>query len=234
MEEMTYVKRSFARFSLWAQREAMEFDEDGLNGENGWGSVFDVVFRGEGVGLCWARSPGSWHAVKPGLLTCCRSVSFHDEVLDWSEGIRERVRAWRLRNQDWRNLQDMSSKKNFKALWPGNQDGERFQRSWLDGERLIGGSGAEPTAKKMRLRRNQPEKIMSEKWRARRREQEKKAGRWLDSTLRQDRMWDQFHWVLNVDDPRENVWPRLRVRRRHGGGGGDYGVRHYTSVFNVD
>jgi hypothetical protein len=37
---------------------------------------------------------------------------------------------------------------------------------------------------------------VSEQWRKRRREQEKKAGRWSDGTLRMDRMWGNFFWVL--------------------------------------
>ncbi|PVH85826.1 hypothetical protein DL98DRAFT_511359 [Cadophora sp. DSE1049] len=208
LEGMAYIKRSFARYSLWAQREAMEFDEEDLHGENGWGKVFHVVFKGEGVGLCWARIPGSWHAVKPGLLTCCRSVSFCDEVLDWTEGIREKVRAWRAQNQGWRALQVLSSKRRFKALWPGHQDEERFQRAWSGWKETLAYDGAEPGVKRIRLRRREPEKIATEEWRARRREQEKKAGRWLDGTVRQDRMWAEFHWVLNPDDPREHVWPR--------------------------
>ncbi|KAG4438169.1 hypothetical protein IFR05_006337 [Cadophora sp. M221] len=216
LEEMTHIKRSFARFSLWAQREAMEFDDEDLQGEQGWGKVFDVVFKGEGVGICWARTPGSWHAVKPGLLTCCRSVSFHDEVLDWTEGIRERVRAWRARNGGWRKMQVASSKTKFKSLWPGVQDEERFQRAWLGWKESQSDDGVEPRAKRRRLHRRDPDKIVSEKWRARRREQEKKAGRWLDGTLRQDRLWDQFHWVLNLDDPSDNVWPRLRYRYYRG------------------
>ncbi|KAK0126488.1 hypothetical protein ONS95_008085 [Cadophora gregata] len=200
LEEMTHIKRCFARFSLRAQREAMVFDEEDLRGENGWGRVFDVVFRGEGVGLCWARSPGSWHAVKPGLLTCCRSVSFYDEVLDRTEGIRERVRAWRA-------LQASFSKRRFETLWPGYQDKERFQRTWLGWKATSGLYDSETGVKRVRLRGREPEKIASEKWCARRREQEKKAGRWLDGTIRQDRLWAEFHWVLNEDDPRQHMWP---------------------------
>ncbi|KAH7364143.1 hypothetical protein BKA65DRAFT_590509 [Rhexocercosporidium sp. MPI-PUGE-AT-0058] len=205
LEEMTYIKRNFARFSLWAQREAMEFDEGDLLGENGWGKVFDVVFKGDRVGLCWARIPGSWHAVKPGLLTCCRSVSFHDEVLNWKDEIRERLRDWRARNEGWRKLQVASPKRKFKALWPGVRDEERFQRGWLGWKESERGDGVEPRVKRPRLHMRVLEKIMSEKWRARRREQEKKAGRWLDGTIRQDRLWDKFHWVLILDDPRENT-----------------------------
>ncbi|KAH7417355.1 hypothetical protein BKA64DRAFT_718144 [Cadophora sp. MPI-SDFR-AT-0126] len=211
LEAMTYIKRRFAKFSLWAQREAMEFDEEDLRGENGWGKVFDMVFKGEGVGLCWARIPGSWHAVKPGLLTCCRSVSFYDEVLNWTEDIRERVRTWRAQNQEWRTLQALSSKRRFKALWPGDQDKERFRRDWLgrkDFSQHESHDDTEPGVKRIRIRRREPEKIATEEWRTRRREQEKKAGRWLDGTIRQDRMWAEFHWVLNPDDPREHVWPR--------------------------
>ena len=51
-------------------------------------------------------------------------------------------------------------------------------------------------------------KLMSDEWKARRRLQEKKAGRWTDGTLRIHRMWDEFHWVLNLDDPRYVHWGR--------------------------
>jgi hypothetical protein len=51
-------------------------------------------------------------------------------------------------------------------------------------------------------------KVASDAWRVRRRAQEKKAGRWTDGTLRMNRLWDHFHWVLNVDDPLDAVWAR--------------------------
>ena len=51
-------------------------------------------------------------------------------------------------------------------------------------------------------------KVMSDEWRARRRLQEKKSGSWTNGTLRMDGMWDEFHWVLNLDDPRHAHWGR--------------------------
>lgn len=60
--------------------------------------------------------------------------------------------------------------------------------------------------KRVKLPRKQSEQVMSEKWRARRRAQEMKAGRWTDGTYLMDKMWDEFHWVLNFDNPGDTVW----------------------------
>ena len=54
---------------------------------------------------------------------------------------------------------------------------------------------------------------MSDEWRAQRRIQEKKAGRWTDGTPRQNRMWEAFSWVLDVEDPRKNVWVASDAKR---------------------
>ncbi|KAE8444584.1 hypothetical protein EG329_014415 [Mollisiaceae sp. DMI_Dod_QoI] len=56
--------------------------------------------------------------------------------------------------------------------------------------------------KRQKVRRcEKSEQVMSEAWRARRREQEKKAGRWTDGTMLMDRMWEEFYWVSDFDDP---------------------------------
>lgn len=68
--------------------------------------------------------------------------------------------------------------------------------------------------KRVKPAKTKSEQVMSEEWRARRRTQEKKAGRWTDATLRMDRMWAEFHWVLNIIDDddeyalRYGVWPK--------------------------
>jgi hypothetical protein len=54
------------------------------------------------------------------------------------------------------------------------------------------------------------EEVMSDEWRAKRRAQEKRAGRWTDDTLRQNQIWEAFSWVLDADDPRANVWPQAK------------------------
>jgi hypothetical protein len=54
------------------------------------------------------------------------------------------------------------------------------------------------------------EQVMSEEWRARRRFQETKAGRWTDGTYRMNRMWAEFHWVLNFDEPDKTIWVASR------------------------
>ncbi len=217
-EEMT-VRQSFAKFSLWAQREAMEFDEEYLLRNDGWAKVFDMVFKGERLGMCWARIPGSWGSPKPGLLTCCRGVNLVEEVDEWVYSIRLLVREWRKRNEGWGKIQ--KARKNTKRkwkyqrlMWRDDGDKERLKRSWggwMEPEK-IGNEGVEPRMIKMKFRSGEPMKVMNEKQRARRREQERKAGRWLDGTARQDRMWAEFHWVLNYDslwDIHNIVWPRV-------------------------
>jgi hypothetical protein len=63
-----------------------------------------------------------------------------------------------------------------------------------------------PARKKHEVARRKSEEVMSEAWRARRRLQEKNAGRWTDGTLRMNRLWEGFHWVLNVDGPEDAEW----------------------------
>jgi hypothetical protein len=67
--------------------------------------------------------------------------------------------------------------------------------------------------KKLKTQSKKSEEVMSEAWRARRRLQEKKAGWWTDGTVRMDRLWEGFYWVLNVDDPDD-----VRTGEAFGGG----------------
>lgn len=58
---------------------------------------------------------------------------------------------------------------------------------------------------------------MGETWRAKRRVQEKKAGRWTDGTIGMDRMWDGFHWVLDEDNWRNQMWAKcMSVKKVQG------------------
>lgn len=58
------------------------------------------------------------------------------------------------------------------------------------------------------------EQVMSDEWRARRRLQEKRAGRWIDGTIRIDKLWEAFHWVLEDDKFEDKTWGRIITKRR--------------------
>ncbi|CAL3962339.1 unnamed protein product [Diplocarpon coronariae] len=181
MEEVIQIRRGFGGFSLWAQREAMEFDEEEFAGENGWGKAFDAVFKGEGLGRCWARAPGARRA-KAGLLTCCRGVNFLEEIEHYQCRITAQVQEWRERNEEWPVFQ--KARKSMKRKWKYQRGGWRASED--DGRR-----------KRVRYEGVELQKVLTKQWRARRIEQERRAGRWTDGTLRQYRLWAEFHWVLN-------------------------------------
>ncbi|KAK6587180.1 hypothetical protein PZA11_000470 [Diplocarpon coronariae] len=181
MEEVIQIRRGFDGFSLWAQREAMEFDEEEFVGENGWGKAFDAVFKGEGLGTCWARAPGARRA-KAGLLTCCRGVNFLEEIEHYQCRITAQVQEWRERNEEWPAFQ--KARKSMKRKWKYQRGGWRASED--DGRR-----------KRVRYEGVELHKVLTKQWRARRIEQERRAGRWTDGTLRQYRLWAEFHWVLN-------------------------------------
>jgi hypothetical protein len=50
---------------------------------------------------------------------------------------------------------------------------------------------------------------MSDELRARRSIQEKKAGRWTDGSIRMDKLWHGFHWVLPDEDWKNKAWRQL-------------------------
>ncbi|KAJ5032526.1 uncharacterized protein L3040_009127 [Drepanopeziza brunnea f. sp. 'multigermtubi'] len=118
MEHEVSARQSLARFSFWAQREPMQFDEaddEDLGGGNGWLKMFAMVFKGkEGQGMCWAREPGSWRAARAGLLTCCRGVDFLADVEHWGGSILGRVQVWKESNEGWRDVQEARRKKRRK------------------------------------------------------------------------------------------------------------------------
>jgi hypothetical protein len=178
------IKEMMNRFSFWAQLEPIEWDVEELKG------MFDVVFVGARLGNAgWARKPGSWWATRKKLFDGHRGRSFLEELDLWVEEIEDGRLKWKRENKG--KLFAIKSRKRKASSAKSQIDLEGYKRR-----------------KRVKLPKTKSEQVMSEEWRARRRAQEKKAGRWTDGTLLMDRMWEEFYWVLNEDDPRDEPWPR--------------------------
>jgi hypothetical protein len=164
--------------------EPIEWDPEELKG------MFDKVFVGEGLGNHgWARKPGSWWGQRKKVFDGIRGRNFLQEIDMRIEEIEDGLEKWKSEHK--RMLFAIGSLKRKANNAKSEVDIEGNSRR-----------------KRVKLLKTKSEQVMSEEWRARRRMQEKKAGRWTDGTLRMDRMWAGFHWVLNEDDPKDEVWPR--------------------------
>ena len=184
------IIEGFNRFNFWSQLEPIEWDVNELKG------VFDVVFMGEGLGNSgWARKPGAWWAARRKVFDGHRGSNFLEEIDLWVEGIVDGLDKWRWKNKGV--LYAIRGSKRHMSTAKAEMNAERDKRR-----------------KRVKLAKIKSEQVMSEEWRAKRRTQEKKAGRWTDATLRMDRMWAEFHWVLNIIDDddeyalRYGVWPK--------------------------
>jgi hypothetical protein len=141
-----------------------------------FGGMFDRVFAAKRSG--WARAPGSWWAARKAVFERCHGESLLEQVNLSSIEIYEKVEKW--------------------ARVPYH-DGDNKKKRHPERCSIA------PVAKRLKSKRK-IEEVMSEEWRARRRAQEMRAGRWTDGTMRMDRMWEEFHWVLDVEDPLDKVW----------------------------
>ncbi len=171
------IREQFAQFSFTAMKEAMQFDDENVE------RLFVRIFKGVGGGgkvKVW--SSGRKMSLFSGW---GRGDKFIGSVEAQVEDIFDNVHIWRqcqLFSSPWsESLAKRASNHFYLPSLP--RKAKRTKKNIV----------ASP-------------KVITEKWRARRREQEKKAGRWLDGTMRMDRMWEEFHWVLDVEDPRKNIW----------------------------
>jgi hypothetical protein len=163
------ITEALSRFSLWSQLEPIEWDAEEMKG------MFDMVFVGEGLGNSgWARKPGSWWGTRKKLFDGHRGRTFLEELDLWVEEIEDGREKWKQKNKG--KLFALGSLKRKASSAKAQVDVEG------DGRR-----------KRIKMPKTKAEQVMSEEWRARRREQEKNAGRWTDGTLRMDRMWAAFH-----------------------------------------
>ena len=184
------IKESMNRFSFWAQLEPIEWEVDELKG------MFDVVFVGEGLGNTgWSRKPGIWWGTRKKLFDGHRGRSFLEEIDLWMGEIEDGLVRWKRENKG-------------KLFSTGTRKRKAHVAGLSSVAHVAGVAGVAAERSIWKKRVQLPIQVMSDEWRARRRAQEKRAGRWTDGTLLMDRMWEEFYWVLNEDDPDDEAWPR--------------------------
>ena len=170
-------KRACERLKGWTFWTQMKPIE--LDDEQ-FGKMFEKVFVGNGS---MQREPGTWWAAPKPIFKAWRGKPFLKLVMIKFLEIGARTVEWKINS-----LETISNSLKRKASDSLETKGEVH------------------VARKLKTPKGVSEKIMTDEWRARRRLQEKNAGRWTDGTLRMDRMWGEFCWVLNVEDPKEARW----------------------------
>jgi hypothetical protein len=211
VEEKISIQEAFAGFSLRRQVEPLQWVEEELDG------MFGFVFKGEGNGVCgWAREVGRWGVFgRRRLMSCCPRVNLNEDLEVWTDEIRKKVSAWRrVAVAAVKKEEEKGAKK--KALGDKYEKPKSWPRTYkVKGSLTIVHDKERKSIKRVKVNRGKPRLVMNEEWRKRRREQEKRAGRWTDGTIRMSRLWKEFYWVLNVDDPSMNIWPG-RIKEVHG------------------
>lgn len=158
-----------------------------------FGGMFERIFVGTGiVGL----PPGSWSPTGKDVFQEWRGKTFLKQVMIKLLDIGDKV-------VEWKKNQPEVKTNNLKREVPHNPFTKGFG----------------PDTKRVKMHKRTSTIVLSDEWRSRRRMQEKKAGRWTDGTLRMDRMWSEFYWVLDEDDPLKAVWgedQKRPVARRRG------------------
>jgi hypothetical protein len=182
LEDKMRVVESFKGFSLWRQVAPLQLSI------SQWEGLLEEVFEAEYTG--WSRAPGSWWARRKKVFSGedMRGLPFLEWVESLVEDIQGATREWwdhGIAGTNWSNPLKRKA-------------GKRYQKDDV----------GPPPQKRLKELNRASEQVMSEEWRRRRRGQEKRAGRWTDGTLRMDRMWAEFHWVLPTGDPGDNIWDR--------------------------
>ncbi|PQE04046.1 hypothetical protein CJF31_00003125 [Rutstroemia sp. NJR-2017a BVV2] len=188
LQERIRVRESLARFTFWEQLEPMVMDGAMMNG--GFGKVFLGAQQKGGRtsdGYRWKRAPGAWWARRKRLFDGKRGKDFGEWVWLKTWNIRDRVAIWAEENE-WKEDNTLKRKWGLFQRQSGNADDTEQHTDYPAKRVQVGRTALKP---------------IDEKWRARRREQEKRAGRWTDGTLRMYRLWDGFHWVLDAKDHRD-------------------------------
>ncbi|PQE12767.1 hypothetical protein CJF30_00002638 [Rutstroemia sp. NJR-2017a BBW] len=185
IQERIRVRESLARFTFWEQLEPMVMDAGMTKG------VFGKVFLGaqqkgerNADGYRWKRAPGAWWARRKRLFDGKKGKDFGEWVWLKTWKIKDRVVIWAEENE-WKVDNTLKRKRGLLQRQSRNADDTEQHTGYPSKRIRVGQTALKP---------------VDEKWRARRREQEKKAGRWTDGTLRMDRLWDGFHWITEIVD----------------------------------
>ena len=175
IEDRKTVEEGFRRFTFARQTESFVLPQT-------WGEIFAIVFIGSGYKKSvWTRGPGSWWAARKGVFYGGRGSYLMAEVRKAVKAIERKIHAWRDGSDELRSERRKMKRKRLIHEGDTNDDDDLL-----------------PVGKKHQTARGKPEEVMSEAWRLRRRLQERRAGRWTDGTLRMDRLWDGFYWVLHA------------------------------------
>lgn len=205
MLDYIQTQEQFARFSWSEQSDSIVVDGGLAKG------AFDRVFQGvdaerermEGRGQ--KRTPGAWWGQKKRLFGDSRGRGFKEEIHVKNCQIWDGVKAWAANES---SPEHSELKRKFDAFEESDAAVEGSRKMQIK----------EPARKRTKARRRIAQ-VMSDKWRNKRRTQEKKAGRWTDGTPLQNRMWVEFHWVLDARDHRDQRffdtrdWPTIFAER---------------------
>jgi len=193
VEDVKGINESLARWGGFrGQSEPWMLKGMGVEVKGLFESIFVGVKMERGE---WARRPGSWWGHRKRVVEGGRGRRFVEDMAEKAVEIKKKLGIWECEMREVLGGKRGQKRKVSAALWKMLEENE----------------GRRP--KRSKRNERQAEEVMSEKWRARRREQEKRAGRWTDGTLRMDRLWEQFHWVLNSEDPMETKWERVSKSR---------------------
>jgi hypothetical protein len=189
IEERVKIQEGFAQFSLFRQLDSLVLTELVCGG-------FDHVFVGAGRGRdksVWSREPGSWWGARKREFPAGRGDLIWD-IKETVKRIKRGIDLWR----DKAIEMEMGGMKKRSYSVSADKDAEIDET--IANETKV--KMMVPRGKRIKTGSVKSEEVMSETWRAERRLQEKKAGRWTDGTLRMDRLWDGFYWA----DPKDMAW----------------------------
>ncbi|KAF7877481.1 hypothetical protein EAF04_001158 [Stromatinia cepivora] len=184
--DVVQMQEQFSRFSWSGQVDSIVVDGGLSKGD------FEGIFEGldaerermEGRGQ--KRTPGAWWGRRKSVFYDMKGRGFREEVFIKNCLIWDGVKAWAAKNIDFEygKLKRKIDQVEELAMKAGDAKMTPIQ---------------EPIPKRMKTHRRIAQ-VMSAAWRSKRRNQEKKAGRWTDGTRLQNRMWLEFHWVLDAPD----------------------------------
>ncbi|KAJ8070178.1 hypothetical protein OCU04_000569 [Sclerotinia nivalis] len=184
--EVVQMQEQFLRFS-WSEQVDSIVVDGGLSK-----GIFERIFEGvdaerermEGRGL--KRAPGAWWGRRKRVFYDMKGRGFREEVFIRNCLIWDGVEVWDSKGVDGEYGKLKRKIDQVEKMAVEADDSEMTQIQ-------------EPHAKRMKTHRRIAQ-VMSAAWRSKRRNQEKKAGRWTDGTPLQNRMWLEFHWVLDAPD----------------------------------
>lgn len=203
--EVVQLQEQFLKFSWGEQVDSIVVDGGLAKG------IFEKVFEGVDVekermaGRGQKRMPGAWWAQRKRVFYDLKGRGLREEVHIKNCQIWDGVKVWAANEID---AEYGKLKRKIDVVEAMAVKADDMEQTQIE----------EPIPKRHKARRRIAQ-VMSAAWRAKRRTQEKKAGRWTDGTPLQNRMWAEFHWVLDASDHRDRRffdtrdWPRMFAER---------------------